>query len=155
DTKAEFKNIITGSIETNYGYKESYDVKAKGFMFSNSMNAFLTGNVNNIGQTIIKLREVKNLFSEVQPFSKYQEETLNTLFQSDVNLDKNQFTRMNLTLRNQSNKLKTSALIYFIAPRRINNVYRQTIDKDNSPLLNTSETTLSNTSSVLSSLSLA
>lgn len=155
DTKVAFKNIITGSIEANYGYKEAYDVKAKGFLFSNSMNAFLTGNVNNIGQTIIKLREVKNLFSEVQPFSKYQEHTLNTLFASNENLDKDQFISTNLTIRDQSDKLKTSALIYFIAPKRINNVSRQTIDKDGNPLLNTSEITSSNTSSVLSSLNLA
>lgn len=155
DTKNKNQQILDGSIETKYGYKDKYEFKGKGFLFSQNLNAFLTHNTNNIGKTTIKAEEVKKLFTQNQPFSLYQGKSLERLFATNENLKKDFFTSTNLTLRNQTQRLKTSGLFYHIAPNRINSVFQNVSTLSNVPLLNTTEAINSKSQSFLSALSLA
>lgn len=147
--------ILSGTVEGKYGYQNKYEIKAKEFLFSDHLNAFLMHNTNNIGKTIIQAREIKNLFNVGQPFSKYQAEGLGKLFTSNENLKKDFFTTTNLTLRNQTNRLKMAGLFYHIAPSRINSIIQKTSTIDKEPLLNLSDLTKSNSQSFLGTLFLA
>ncbi len=101
DTKEDFKNILNGSLEGKAGYQDKYEFKAKGFLFSKNLNAFLTNNTNNIGKTTITSNEIKSIFKDGLPISGYQEQTLvGKLFSTNENLQKDFFTSTNLTLRN-------------------------------------------------------
>lgn len=155
NTNEDSQYIFNGSIESKYGYQNKYEIKAKEFLFSDNLNAFLMHNTNNIGKTIIQAREIKNLFNVGQPFSKYQAEGLGQLFTSNENLKKDFFTTTNLTLRNQTNRLKTSGLFYHIAPNRINSIIQNTSTVEKEPLLNIEDLTKSNSKSFLGALFLA
>lgn len=155
DTKHKNQQIFNGSIETKYGYQDKYELKAKSFLFSQNLNAFLTHNTNNIGKTTIKAEEVKKLFTQNQPFSIYQGKSLERLFATNENLRKDFFTSTNLTLRNQTQRLKTSGLLYHIAPDRINSVFQNVSTLSNVSLLNTTEAINSKAQSFLSALSVA
>lgn len=155
DTKNKGQNILSGDFETKYGFNEKYKLHGKGFLFSRRMNAFLTHRTNNIGQTGITSNELIKLFSEKQPFSNYLSNSMGSLFASSENLQKDFFTNSNLTLRNQSKRLKTSALIYHIAPNRINSIIQNVSTLNDTPLLNSEEVTESKSSSFLSAFSLA
>lgn len=147
--------ILNGLIEGKYGYDNKYEIKAKEFLFSNQLNAFLIHNTNNIGKTIIQSREIKQLFNEGQPFSNYQSEGLGKLFASNENLKKDFFSTTNLTLRNQTNRLKTAGLFYHIAPNRISSIIQNTSTIDKEPLLNIEDLTTSKSQSFLGNLFLA
>ncbi|WP_046757840.1 carboxypeptidase-like regulatory domain-containing protein [Kordia jejudonensis] len=155
DTKNQSQSIMNGSLELKAGYQDKYEFKGKGFLFSKNLNAFLTNNTNNIGKTTVTAGEVKKLFSEGQPFSRYQGETLSGLFATNENLLKDFYTSTNLTLRNQSQRLKTSGLFYFIAPDRVNSIVQNTSTLDNVSLLNTLDETQAKTTSFLGALSVA
>lgn len=155
DLKDESQSIVTGSLEVKAGYQDKYEFKGKGFLFSKNLNAFLTNNTNNIGKTTITSNEVKKLFSEGQPFSRYQGQTLSGLFATNENLQKDFFTSTNLTLRNQTQRLKTSGLFYYIAPDRVNSIVQNISTLDNVSLLNTLNETQAKTQSFLGVLSIA
>ncbi|MDH7446093.1 carboxypeptidase-like regulatory domain-containing protein [Aquimarina sp. 2201CG14-23] len=155
NTKKSTQNIINGSIEARYGVKNKYDIKANGLLFSKNVNAFLTNNTNNIGENITQIKEISAIFSENQAFSPYQASALNILFSSNENLKKDFFTNTNLTLRNQSKRLKTSAVFYYIAPNRLNSIINNIATIDGTSLLNSESTTKSKASSLLGAGSLA
>lgn len=155
NTVSSNQYILNGTIEGKYGYQNKYEIKAKEFLFSDHLNAFLMHNTNNIGKTIIQAREIKNLFNVGQPFSKYQAEGLGKLFTSNENLKKDFFTTTNLTLRNQTNRLKTSGLFYHIAPNRINSIIQNTSTIDKEPILNSEDVTNNKSQSFLGTLFLA
>ncbi|WP_442265273.1 carboxypeptidase-like regulatory domain-containing protein [Tenacibaculum sp. ZS6-P6] len=155
DTKNKNQTIMNGSLETKYGYNNKYEIRAKGFLFSQSLNAFLTQNTNNIGKTTIKSNEIKKLFSVGQPFSPYQAQSLGMLFASNENLQKDFFSSTNLTLRNQTQRLKTSGVFYHFAPDRISSVLQNTSTLNNENLLNTTDNTRTKTQSFLGALGLA
>ncbi|MDF1695517.1 MAG: carboxypeptidase-like regulatory domain-containing protein [Saprospiraceae bacterium] len=155
DTKNKNQNILNGDIEANYGYKDKYEFKGKGFLFSRALNAFATHNTNTVGKTTINSDEVKKLFSEGQPFSPYQGESLGALFSSNENLQKDFFTSTNITLRNQTQRLKTSGLIYHIAPDRINSVLQNSSTLNDLPLFNSSSMARAQTQSLLGAASVA
>ncbi|WP_299883990.1 carboxypeptidase-like regulatory domain-containing protein [uncultured Lacinutrix sp.] len=149
DTKKESQNIFNGSVEGKYGYQNKYEFKGKGLLFSKNLNAFLTNNTNNIGKTTITSNEIRKLFNEGQPFSPYQGQALGQLFSRNENLQKDFFTSTNITLRNQTQRLKTSGILYYIAPNRLNSIIQNTGTLDNVSLLNTQEQTKSKTQSFL------
>ncbi|WP_299712147.1 carboxypeptidase-like regulatory domain-containing protein [uncultured Tenacibaculum sp.] len=155
DTKNENQTIVNGSLEAKYGYDNKYEIRAKGFLFSSSLNAFLTQNTNNIGKATIKSNEIKKLFSEGQPFSPYQAQSLGMLFATNENLQKDFFSSTNLTLRNQTQRFKTSGIFYHFAPDRINSVLQNTSTLENENLLNTTDNTRTKTQSFLAALGLA
>ncbi|WP_130734722.1 carboxypeptidase-like regulatory domain-containing protein [Flavobacterium sp. J27] len=155
DTSDKSQYIFNGSVEGNYGYDNKYEIKAKEFLFSNQLNAFLTHHTNNIGKTTIQSQEIKKLFNQGQPFSKYQAESLGRLFVSNENLKKDFFTTTNLTLRSQTNRLKTFGLFYYIAPDRVNSILQNTSTINKEPLLNTSNLSNSKSQSFLGTLFLA
>lgn len=155
DTYDSYKNVLTGGLTAKYGYKNKYDLEAKGFLFSNTLNAFLTHKTNNIGKSAIKTDELKSLFGDNQSFSNYQLATIKNLFNSNENLDKDFYTSTNFTLRKQTQRLKFSGLLYFISPKRTQSQLRDVQDLDNNPLLNSSERTEMNTSSLFSAFNLA
>jgi len=155
DTKNKHQSILNGSLEGKFGYQDKYEIKGKGFLFSKNLNAFLTNNTNNIGKTTITSNELEKLFSEGQPFSPYQGETLGTLFATDENLKRDLFTSTNATLRNQTPKIKTSGLFYYIAPSRLNSIIQNTNTLENVPLINTLNYTETKLYSFLNSLSVA
>ncbi len=154
NTKNKSQNIITGGIEAKYGIEDKYEFKGNGLLFSQGLNAFLTHNTNNIGNTTITSDEVKKLFSEGQPFSPYQSESLGMLFASNENLQKDFFTSTNLTLRNQTQRFKTTAILYHIAPNRINSIIQNTSTYQNARILDAQEITKSKSQSILGALSL-
>lgn len=155
NTYDSYKNVLTGGLTAKYGYKNKYDLEAKGFLFSNTLNVFLTHRTNNIGKSVIKTEELKNLFSDNQSFSNYQLATIKTLFNSNENLDKDFYTSTNFNLRKQTQRLKLSGLLYFISPKRTQSQLRDVQDLNNKPLLNSSERTELNTSSVFGAFDLA
>lgn len=156
DTKEDFKNILNGSLEGKAGYQDKYEFKAKGFLFSKNLNAFLTNNTNNIGKTTITSNEIKSIFKDGLPISGYQEQTLvGKLFSTNENLQKDFFTSTNLTLRNQTQRLKTAGIFYYIAPNRVNSIVQNTNTLDNVSLLNTIDENKAKTQSFLSAISLA
>lgn len=125
DINKDFKNILNGSVETKYGISDKYQFAGEGFLFSDLLNAFATTNTNNIGDTDLKLNELKNLFSERQPLSIYQIRTISNLFNNDDNLEKDFFSNSNITVRRQSEKLKFSGLIYHFSTDRIKKTMEQ------------------------------
>ena len=155
DTKDDFKNILNGSVEGKIGYQDKYEFKGKGFLFSKNLNAFLTNNTNNIGKTTITSNEIRSIFKEGLPISSYHEESLGRLFATNENLQKDFFTSTNLTLRNQTQRLKTAGIFYYIAPNRVNSVVQNVSTLDNISLLNTIDETKAKTQSFLSAISIA
>ncbi len=155
DTKKDTQNILHGYVEGQAGYKNKYSANAKGFLFSSNLNAFLTSNTNTIGKTAITSNEVRKLFSKGQPFSSYQGQALGFLFSKNENLKKDFFSSTSITLRNQTQRLKTSGLLYHIAPNRVNNLLQNTRTLDNVPLLNTRNESKSKANSFLGALKMA
>lgn len=155
DTKQKNQKIVKTTLEAGYGYQDKYEFKGKAFLFSPSLNAFLTNHTNNIGQTTITSKEIRKLFSDKQPLSIYQGKSLNRLFATNENLKKDFFTSTNLTLRNQTQRLKTSGLFYHIAPNRISSMLQNTSTVDGTPLLNTTNQAEAKTQSFLGALSVA
>jgi len=139
DTKNNNEKIISGELNGAYGLNQKYDFGAKGLLFSKGLNSFLTHNTNNIGENVITSDELKGLFSEGMPFSSHQARTLSDLFSRDENLNKDFFSNTNLTIRNQTRRLKTSVLLYHLAPSRISSRQIRIDGENNVPLLNSSE----------------
>lgn len=135
DIKKDFKNIMNGSVKAKYGISDKYQLAGEGFLFSDLLNAFVTSNTNNIGETDLKLNELKNLFSERQPLSIYQIRTISNLFKNDDNLQKDFFSNSNITVRRQSNKLKFSGLIYHFSTDRIKKTLEQISEINGNKLL--------------------
>lgn len=137
----DYNNILNGSITGKSGYKNKYQLQGRGMYFSETLNAFLTHNSNNFGETDIQAREVKQLFHKDQPFSIYQISTINELFSNDENLKESFLSNSNLTLRKQNSKIKASGLIQFIHPER-NKITSQSLASiDNSKILETEDQT--------------
>ncbi|WP_156168352.1 peptidase associated/transthyretin-like domain-containing protein [Kordia zhangzhouensis] len=155
DLKESQSSILNGSLEAKAGYQDKYELRAKGFMFSENLNAFFTNNTNNIGKTTISAREIKNIFKTGLPISEYQEHTLGDLFATNENLQKDFFSSTNLTLRNQTQRLKTSAVLYYFTPDRINSVVQDVSTLDNVSLLSSIEKMGAKTHSFLGAASLA
>ena len=135
ETKEEFKNVITGDLQTKYGHKDKYEFKGSGFLFSESLNAFSTANFNNIGKTVVNYRELGAVFNEKQNFSIYSQRSLQALFSTNENLRKDEYNSINLTLKKNSSKFKSSLLLYYISPNRINSTTQQLSSLDDTPLL--------------------
>ena len=137
DTKKQTQSVFNGSIESKYGYNNKYEFKGKGLYFSKNLNAFLTNHTNNIGKSIMTSNEIKQLFSKEQPISNYQEKSLRILFSRNENLKKDFFNSTSITLRNQTQRFKTSGVLYYIAPNRINSIVQNIETLSNTSLLNT------------------
>lgn len=135
DTKKQSQSIFNGTIEANYGYNNKYELKGKGLLFSKTLNTFFTNHTNNIGKLTVTANEIKELFSQGQPISNYQEESLGALFSRNENLKKDLINNTNFTVRNQTEKFKTSGVLYYIAPNRINNIAQNIETLKNEPLL--------------------
>ncbi|MEO2071152.1 MAG: carboxypeptidase-like regulatory domain-containing protein [Zunongwangia sp.] len=135
ETKEEFKNVITGDLQTKYGHKDKYELKGSGFLFSESLNAFSTANFNNIGKTVVNYRELGAAFNDKQNFSIYSQRSLQSLFSTNENLRKDEYNSINLTLKKNSSKFKSSLLLYYISPNRINSSTQQLSSLDGTPLL--------------------
>ncbi|MEM6685345.1 MAG: carboxypeptidase-like regulatory domain-containing protein [Bacteroidota bacterium] len=155
DLKKTQSSIMNGSVEALAGYQDKYELRAKGFLFSETINAFFTNNTNNVGKTTISAREIKNIFKTNLPISEYQGRTLNELFATNENLQKDFFSSTNLTLRNQTQRLKTSAVLYYFAPDRINSEVQNISTLDNISLLNSVEEVGAKTQSFLGAASVA
>ncbi len=155
NTKSSTQNILNGSLESRFGIENKYVFKANGFLFSKNVNAFLTNNTNNIGENITQVKEISTIFSKNQAFSPYQARALNILFSSNENLKRDFFTNTNLTLRNQSKRLKTSGVFYYIAPNRLNSIINSIMTIDETPLLNSESITRSKANSLLGAGSIA
>jgi len=149
ETKEEFKNVITGDLQTKYGHKDKYEFKGSGFLFSESLNAFSTANFNNIGKTVVNYRELGAAFNDKQNFSIYSQRSLQALFSTNENLRKDEYNSINLTFKKNSSKFKSSLLLYYISPNRINSTTQQLSSLDDTPLLEGSTALQAKSSSYL------
>ncbi len=155
NTNITSQNIFNGTINAKYGITNKYEFNGNGFLFSEKINTFLTNNTNNIGKNSTKLNEINSIFSENQAFSPYQIRALNVLFSSNENLEKDFFTNTNLTIRSQGQKLKTSAVLYYLAPNRLNSLINRIHTLDGTPIIDSKSTTKSDAVSFLGAGSLA
>lgn len=104
NTKEEFKGVLKYNAEVAGGIESKYKAKLNGFYFSDSFNAFLVSNTNNIGEKELSFKDMPSqvvvqaseLFREQAP-SFFQEKALSKrAFDSD-----NSFT-----IRKQSNRYR-------------------------------------------------
>jgi hypothetical protein len=133
DSREEFKNISTGSVEGGSGIKNKYDFKGSLLRFSSLFNGFLINNTNNIGKPTFKLREIEQLFGNNKSMSLMFAESLNELFYEE-NKSKNFTSNSNFTFRKQTNNYRINSLVYYINSNRDNEVYTSNSFADGSPI---------------------
>ena len=103
-TKSEFKGVLKSEIEAGYGFKDSYRLYGKGFLFSDKLNAFVTTGINNIGKREISGKDIPpKIYNNLS--SKFNT-TLNPFFMEDFQMSKNNSSNVNLTLRWEAKKSK-------------------------------------------------
>lgn len=103
-TKSEFKGVLKSEIEAGYGFKDSYRLYGKGFLFSDKLNAFMTSGINNIGKREISGKDIPpKIYNNLS--SKFNT-TLNPFFMEDFQMSKNNSSNVNLTLRWEGEKSK-------------------------------------------------
>ncbi len=111
DTKEEFKGVLKAQVEAGYGYKNKYGLNAKGFFFSDKLNAFLTSNTNNTGEKELSFKDVSS--SITTNGSRTLNNELYPFFIEDYRTQKYFVTHNSLTVRRQGNNSKTGAIIYY------------------------------------------
>src|SRR5690606_21112734 len=103
-TKSEFKGVLKSEIEAGYGFKDSYRLYGKGFLFSDKLNVFVTTGINNIGKREISGKDIPTkIYNNLS--SKFNT-TLNPFFMEDFQMSKNNSSNVNLTLRWEGEKSK-------------------------------------------------
>lgn len=104
NTKEEFKGIAKWNAEIAGGVENKFRAKLNGFYFSDSFNAFLVSNTNNIGEKELSFKDMPSLF--VEQSSELFREQAPSFFQEKP-LSKKAFDSNNsLTLRKQSNRYR-------------------------------------------------
>ncbi len=103
-TKSKFKGVFKTQIDGSYGIKNAYNVNAKGFFFSDILNAFITTNANNVGHKELSQRDVSSSVSDYA--SSWMNTTLNPFFMEDYQVSKNFVNHNSLTLRWEDRKSK-------------------------------------------------
>ena len=103
-TKKEFKGVLKEKVEGALGFNESYELKVKGMFFSDSFNAFLTHNTNNIGEKELSFEDISE--SSLSKSSGFFKNNFSTFFIEDDLLQKNFNSNTSLTIRRQGEKLK-------------------------------------------------
>ncbi len=134
NSKEEFKNVITGSLIAGYGFKDKFDLQGSALKISSLYNLFLINSNNNIGRPTIELREIQNLFSNKQPFSTFQIESINELFRMEER-KKDMISTTNLTIRKQTDKIKINGLFYYFKNNRENDIFSKNTDENGESLL--------------------
>jgi hypothetical protein len=104
NTKKEFKGVLKEKIESALGHKESYELKAKAMFFSDSFNAFLTHNTNNIGEKEFSYEDISE--SSINKSSGFFKNNFSTFFVEDDLLKRNFNSNTSLTIRRQGEKIK-------------------------------------------------
>lgn len=121
NSKENFKNVYTGSIEGGYGFNDKYNFNSSLMRFSAQFNGFLTNNTNNTGYYTFKMREIDNLFGSKKMMSSIFAESLNELFVSD-DMSKNFTSNSNFTFRKHTSRTRINSIIYYINSDRLNDV---------------------------------
>ncbi len=103
-TKSEFKGVLKSDIEAGYGFKDSYRFYKKGFLFSDKLNAFVTAGINNIGKREISDKDIPDKIYD--NLSSGFHTTLNPFLMEDLQMNKNNSSNINLTLRWEGEKSK-------------------------------------------------
>lgn len=104
NTKEEFKGIAKWNAEVAGGVESKFRTKLNGFYFSDSFNAFLVSNTNNIGEKELSFKDMPSLF--VEQSSELFREQAPSFFQEKL-LSKKAFDSNNsFTLRKQSNRYR-------------------------------------------------
>ena len=104
NTKKDFKGVLKEKIIGALGFNESYELKVKGMFFSDSFNAFLTHNTNNIGEKELSFEDISE--SSLNKSSGFFKNNFLTFFTGDDLLRKNLNSNTSLTIRRQGEKLK-------------------------------------------------
>ncbi|WP_268224675.1 carboxypeptidase-like regulatory domain-containing protein [Sinomicrobium oceani] len=110
DTKSHFKGIVKGQADVGYGFKNRYSVKAKGFFFSDKLNAFATSHTNNTGEPALSQKDVTALLNTYT--SETTNQFLSPFFMTDDQTGKNVVSNSSLTLRWQGKNSKTGFVFY-------------------------------------------
>lgn len=110
ETKSEFKGILKTKIDVGYGIKNKYGLNAKGYFFSDKINAFATSHTNNVGE--IRLSEKDVTVSTKTYATEEFNNTLYPFFIEDYQTTKNFVTNNSLTLRWQGLNSKTGVVVY-------------------------------------------
>jgi hypothetical protein len=110
-TKSVFKGVAKTRLETGYGFKNSYSLNARGFLFSDKLNAFVTSNTNNTGQKELSQKDVTAMVNEHA--SDWLTNALSPLFIENLQMKKNFASNSSLTFRWQGNKSKSGIVFYY------------------------------------------
>jgi hypothetical protein len=151
NSSERLKKIITGSISGGYGFDDKFDIEGSAFNFSQKLNSFLINNTNNIGKSTIKLRELQNLFSNRQPFSTFQSESVKELFSLE-DRKKNMTSNTNLTMRAQNKRYRVNTVLYFFHNDRENDTYINYTDKHGYSILENNQTYLYRSNSLFNKI---
>lgn len=104
NTKEEFKGIAKWNAEVTGGVKSKYKARLNGFYFSDSFNAFIVSNTNNIGEKELSFNDMPSQF--VSQSSELFREQAPSFFQEKP-LSKKAFDSNNsFTLRKQFNRYR-------------------------------------------------
>jgi hypothetical protein len=110
-TKPQFKGVLKGEFDLGYGLKNKYNLKGKGFFFSDKLNAFTTSNTNNTGEIDLNQKDV------AIAINKRGSNTLRNLlypfFIEDYQVKKNFISNNSLTMRRESKKSKVGMVVYY------------------------------------------
>lgn len=139
DTKKQYKDIVTGSERGGLGYKNKFDSAAKLFYFNNFINSFANSNINNVGNSVLELREIKSITRIDRNSSDAQVETLSRLFEKNENRSKDFQSNNNLTLRYESGKARVAVLNYLVNNNFVNDITTISTDLSGLPILNSND----------------
>lgn len=104
NTKEEFKGVAKWNADVAGGVESKFKAKLNGFYFSDSFNAFLVSNTNNIGEKELSFQDMPSQFVE-QSSELFREQAPS--FFEEKPLSKKAFDSNNsLTLRKQSNRYR-------------------------------------------------
>lgn len=110
-TKSKFKGVYKFSAEAAAGYKNAYQLKGKGFLFSDHFNSFLTSNTNNVSEKDLSFDDVAAPF--LQQSSDLFRNTLLPFFNNDDFLQYNFNSNNSFTLRKQTQNTKLGLVTYY------------------------------------------
>ena len=108
NTKKEFRGVLKKKMDASAGHRESYEMKAKGLFFSDSFNAFLIHNTNNIGQKEFSYEDISE--SSLGNASVFFKGNLTDFFIENDLLKSNFNSNTSLTIRKQGTNYKTGLL---------------------------------------------
>lgn len=152
NTKQEFNDILTGSLLTSYGLRNKFDTQLRGFYFSKNVNAFLSSNNNNIGKSLVELRDLTALFNSQHGLSDFQLNSLATLFNASDNRLKNFQSTSNITLRKENDRFRGDIVLYSVNPNTLSSTITKNATLSNQPLVNSAALTATKASSLFSAI---